>query len=224
MRLNKYLADNNLASRREADALIKAGLVFVNGQKAIIGQIIHPTLDKITTKPNKNKELIYLAYHKPKGLETLKSEATGTDIINTLKLPKGVAPIGRLDKDTSGLLILTNDGRLTKKLLAPESETQKEYQITIDKKITPWLLRHLSTGLKLEDFKTKPALATQVTDFSLTLTITEGKKHQVRRMIAALGARVKTLHRLRIGSIYLGSLKSGQTRALTPEEVKTILK
>lgn len=218
MRLNKYLADQDIASRREADALIKAGLVFVNGQRAELGQDVNPATDKITVKTTQSKTLVYLAYHKAKGVDSVEG------LKNIPDLPKQAVLVGRLEKDTSGLMILTNDGRLTKKLIGPTNKTEKEYRLTVNKKITPWFLRHLTAKLIGEDKNIKPPKIVQISDETIDITLVDSRKQSLTKFVSDLGANIKTLHRLRIGPVHLSGLKSGHVRDLKETEIKEILK
>jgi 23S rRNA pseudouridine2604 synthase len=227
MRINKYLAKQNIASRREADVLIADGKVLVNGQKAEVGQSINQTDTVEVTGKTKNKT--YLAYYKGRGIITHSPSEQETDIASRLASDyglSGISPIGRLDKDSEGLMILSNDGRITGPLLDPQNDIEKEYEVTVDKKITGRFLKDLELGVEIEGYRTKPARAVRhpKNDHRLTLTITEGKKHQIRRMCAALGYQVQSLKRTRIAHINIGKLKPNQYRKLDGKEISTLLK
>lgn len=227
MRLNKYLAHEGFASRREADALIAAGLVRINGKRAELGM---PVAEGDSVEIiGKTKEKVYLAYYKGRGIITHSPEAGETDIATRLKKDhklQGLNPIGRLDKDSEGLILITNDGRLTGPLLDPDAHNEKEYEVTVDKPINGWFLKHMADGVKIERYQTRPAIVTPVPNNKLRfrITLTEGKKHQIRRMCAALGYQVEALRRTRIMHIELGKLKPNQYRKLTETEVVTLLK
>ncbi len=226
VRINKYLADRHICSRREADTLITAGKVLVNGKKATLGQLIGVS-DTVTVGQT-TKKYIYLAYYKGRGIITHSPSQGEVDIASRLKADFGltnVYPIGRLDKDSEGLLLLTNDGRITGPLLDPELGHEKEYEVTLDKPITPVFSKLMSLGVLIEGYKTKPATVRlhPRNDQQCTITLTEGKKHQIRRMCAALGYQVKRLKRIRIMHINLGSLKPNQFRKLTKPETDTLL-
>ena len=152
VRLNKYLADQGLASRRDADALISGGRVKVNGKTAVLGQKVSTT-DEVVVNQKNLKEKIYLAYYKGRGIITHSPEAEETDIATRLyrdyKL-RNVYPVGRLDKGSEGLMIIANDGRVTKPLLSPESGNEKEYEVEVDKKVNNFLIKHLSQGVNIE--------------------------------------------------------------------------
>lgn len=228
-RLNKYLADQGLTSRREADQLIKAGKVKVNGKVAVLGQKV-TSKDKVTVGKD-NKKRVYLAYYKGRGIIT-HSPATGeTDIVTKLQSDyknkpelKDVYPVGRLDKDSEGLMILTNDGRVTGPLLDPESGHEKEYEVKVDKPINKVFLKSMTAGVDIEGYKTKPTKIKAKGDSSFFLTLTEGKKHQIRRMCAALGFQVQFLKRVRIMNVELGKLKPNQFRKLSGPEQTEFLK
>ncbi len=222
IRINKYLAHQGVATRRSADELIERGKVFVNGKKAYIGQQIGED-DSVELRNAPDREHRYILYYKPKGVITHSPGEGESDIESRiLKDHKisGVFPVGRLDKGSEGLIILTNDGRITERLLSPSTEHEKEYEITVDKKVTPWFVRHLSEGVNIEGYMTKPAKAFvhPKNDHMFSITLTEGKKHQVRRMCAALGYQVQMLKRTRIMDFTLKNLKPGQIHELKPQE------
>lgn len=228
IRINKYLADKGIASRREADVLIERGLVLVNGKKAFIGQQV-TAADKVTVKDGEALPTrMYLAYYKGRGIIT-HSPATGeTDIAARLKADYnlvGVHPVGRLDKDSEGLLILTNDGRVTEPLLAPDAGHEKVYEVDVDKPVNGIFLQKLEHGVRIERYKTKPAKAVknEKNKNRFTLTLIEGKKHQIRRMCAALGYQVRSLKRVRVINIELGTLKPNQYRKIQGPELKKFL-
>ncbi len=225
MRLNKYLAQQGTASRREADALIEQGIVLINGKKAVLGQKVEK--DDVVTLKGDTKEKKYLAYYKGRGIITHSPEGDEIDIVTQLKRDhkvEGVYPVGRLDKDSEGLLILTNDGRVTGPLLDPEAHHEKEYEVTVDKPVNGYFLKQLEHGVNIEGYLTKPATATKLPHkLKFTLILTEGKKHQIRRMCAALGYQVQTLKRVRIANITLGELKPNQYRNIKGAELTALL-
>lgn len=227
MRINKYLAEQKIASRREADALIEAGKVLVNGQKAQLGQQVNERDEvEIIGKPKRYK---YLAYYKGRGIITHSPAEGETDIATRLKKDYSITdvnPIGRLDKDSEGLMILSNDGRLTGPLLDPEANHEKEYDVMVDKPIPGSFAKIMSLGVDIEGYKTKLAkvLPSTKNNKRFRLTITEGKKHQIRRMCAALGFQVQSLKRVRIMNIELGNLKPNQYRKISGEELQVFLR
>lgn len=225
IRINRYLALHNYCSRREADALIAKGLVKLNGKNAKIGDKVNEK-DKVevkTTAKNFAKKYVYLAYNKQRGIVTHSPKDGQKSIQMVTYLGEDVFPVGRLDKDSYGLIILTNDGRLTDKLLNPEREHEKEYVVRVNKPITNIFLKVMAQGVQLEDFKTKPCVIKQKDDFTFNIVLTEGKKHQIRRMCANLGWAVSDLKRIRIMNILLGKLGPGQQRKIEGKELETLL-
>ena len=226
MRINKYLSSQNYCSRREADGLIKAGLVKINGQIAILGDKVSEK-DKVEVSQSvkeRTSRLKYYAYHKPAEIVTHTSEDGQRDIkeISPIK-DDSVFPAGRLDKSSRGLIILTNDGRVTGKLLPPGMNREKEYAVRVDKNINGFFLNKLSFGMDLGDFVTKPCQARQTGADEFIIILTEGKKHQIRRMCDALGFVVKDLQRIRIMNIGLKDLKPNQYREIKGKELETFL-
>jgi len=227
IRINKYLADKKIASRREADALITAKKVLVNGVAATLGQRISPT-DTVTLQ-GKTKALQYLAYYKGRGIISHSPNQTEVDIATRLKQDYGITdlyPVGRLDKDSEGLIIISNDGRITGPLLDPEGGHEKEYQVTVDKKIGKGFAALMELGVDIEGYRTKAAkvIPSEKHDKKFNLILTEGKKHQIRRMCAALGYQVQTLKRVRVMNIELNNLKPNQYRKIAGEERIAFLK
>jgi 23S rRNA pseudouridine2604 synthase len=216
IRINKYMADMGMSTRRGADALIAKGSVLVNGKKAVIGQSISEG-DEVTLRGATASSYVYYAYNKPRGVITHSPAEGEVDILSAVKRDHnltGVFPIGRLDKDSEGLILLTNDGRITKRILNKEHEHEKEYEVRLDKPISNHFLKHITQGVVIEGEMTLPADVRQLTENSCRITITEGKKHQLRRMCAALGYQVKSLKRVRVGTIRLGTLAPGKIFAI----------
>jgi len=227
MRINKYLAEQKIASRREADVLISKKKILINGEIATLGQQVSEG-DKveILTKPPKKT---YLAYYKGRGIITHSPAEGEVDIATRLAKDYGindVYPIGRLDKNSEGLIIMTNDGRMTGPLLDPESLHEKEYDVTVDKAITNSFTKIMTMGVNIEGYQTKPTKVRSHphNDKRFSLTLTEGKKHQIRRMCAALGYQVQSLKRTRIMNVELGNLKPNQYRKITGDELNILLK
>ncbi len=223
MRINKYLADKDIASRREGDLLIKEGKVFINGKKALLGAQVSET--DIVEVRNNDKSNVYFAYNKPVGIVTSTPQGDEVDIIHYTTFPTEVFPVGRLDKDSHGLIIMTNDGRVTKKLLDPESEHEKEYEVEVDDKITEDFIEHMSGGVEIETNKkakhfTKAADVTKIGPKKFSIVLVEGKNRQIRRMCEALGYNVVDLKRVRIGSVHLGNLKPGKFSAIEKEDLE----
>lgn len=227
MRINKYLAEQKIASRREADVLVANKQVTINGKIAVLGSQVNET-DKVVVK-GETKKYVYLAYYKGRGVITHSPAAHEVDIATRLKKDYSlvnVSPVGRLDKDSEGLILLTNDGRITGPLLDPEAKHEKEYEVTVDKPITGMFCKLMEMGVDIEGYRTKPASikASTSNQKRFNIILTEGKKHQIRRMCAALGYQVQSLKRLRIMNIELGDVKPNQYRKLVGAELKTLLK
>ena len=227
LRINKYLSLNDYCSRREADGLIKAGLVKINDRIAVLGDKVSET-DKVTVSPSvkrRLKTLKYYAYHKPATVVTHTPKDDQVDIKEIFPIKdNSIFPVGRLDKSSRGLIILTNDGRITGKLLGPEMNREKEYAVRVDKKISGFFLNKLSFGMDLGDFVTKPCEAKQTGFDEFNIILTEGKKHQIRRMCDALGFAVKDLQRIRIMNIGLKNLKPNEYREIKGKELEIFLK
>ncbi len=227
MRINKYLAHTGVASRREADELVAKKKVKINGKVAEMGQQVqeNDTVEVV----GKTKPKTYLAYYKGRGIITPPPAAGGVYTPGPLARDFGNtpgAPGARLDKDSEGLIILSSDGRITGPLLDPEADHEKEYDVTVDKAISGMFLRAMANGVDIEGYRTKPATIEQNprNDKRFNLTITEGKKHQIRRMCAALGYQVQTLKRVRVANIALGKLKPNQYRKIEGSELSAFLK
>ena len=228
MRINKYLAHKGLTTRKGADALIEAGKVLVNDKRAIIGMQINAA-DTVTLKDAPANDFQYILYYKPRGVITHSPAEGEVDILMQIKKDHkitGVFPIGRLDKDSEGLILLTNDGRITERLLSPTAAHEKEYEVTVDKRVTNTFLNRMAKGVPIEGYMTKPAktVADPGNERKFTIVLTEGKKHQVRRMCAALGYQVRELKRTRIMAFKIKNLKPGNSHRLKPVEVKGFLR
>lgn len=225
VRINKYIAERGIATRKYADEMIKTGLVLINGQKAKLGDIVQKS-DMVVVKRHE-KSYEYYAYNKPIGIVTSTPQKGEISIEKYAKLPKGVFPIGRLDKDSEGLIILTNDGRITDRLLNPKYDHEKEYEVSVDKSITDKFIKSMSLGvvIKLEQgpYKTKPAKVKRIDSNTFSIIIKEGKKRQIRRMCEALGYKVMKLKRIRILGIRLGNLKPNNLSKISSGDVQKLL-
>ena len=226
MRINRYLALNNYSSRREADTLIEKGVVTINGKKAKIGdKVEEKDVVSVNMKvANVAKKYVYFAYNKPRGIVTHSPKDGQRSIAEVTYTASDVFPVGRLDKNSRGLIVLSNDGRITDKLLNPEREHEKEYVVSVNKPITNIFLKVMRQGVQLEDFKTRECLVEKTDETTFHIVLTEGKKHQIRRMCTALGWEVVDLKRVRIMNIKLGNLGSGQQRKIVGEELETLLR
>ncbi len=222
VRINKRMADLGLASRREADEMIATGIVFVNGKKAESGMQIDPEKDKIEIRSDK-KTFVYYAYNKPVGILTTGAHGDEKDILSSTKFPQKVFPLGRLDKDSHGLILLTNDRRITHRLLDPKFEHEKEYRVSIEGNINREFLKKMDEGVKIDGVQTKPAKIIRENPQTFRIILTEGKNRQIRRMVEASGDKVNDLVRLRVENIPLGNLRTGMYRSLAKEEVSVLL-
>ena len=217
IRINKYLRDKGLASRREADKLVEAGLVFVNGKRAESGQLANAN-DKIIVK-GKQKKLVYLAYCKPRGLAT--QDLKGRPSVISEWKKQGLYPIGRLDKESEGLLILTNDGRFAREILSRPvggypAKYEKEYVVSVKEPLKSGITKIFASGMDTTAFgKLLPVKSKILTDTKISMILNEGKRHQIRVMMNELGYTIVSLRRVRIGSIKLENLQPGETRAIS---------
>lgn len=228
IRINKWLADHQYASRREADVLIEKGKVFINGKKAVLGDKVEES-DTVEVRDAKAEEKAYYVFNKPEGVVTVNAQKGETEILDLVDIEERVYPVGRLDKETEGLILLTNDGRVATKLLKPDAETEKEYTVTVDKPVTHQFLMRIKHGVdigvvgKTRHYKTKPVKIRKTGPKRFDIVLTEGKNRQIRRMCGALGFKVVKLKRFRIGELELGSIKKGQYRKLKSREIERIL-
>ena len=223
MRINKYLAREGVATRRGADELITRGKVMINGRVAVLGEKINRE-DKIELRgkasPNKH---IYYAYNKPVGVITHSPQLGEKDIKKSVSLPKDIFPVGRLDKDSSGLIILTNDGRVTDRLLNPDYEHDKEYQVWTQEPLRESFKKTMEAGVNIDGYITKHCVVRKIGPKSFIITLTEGKKHQIRRMVSAMHNTVVGLERTRILNVRLDNLAVGTWRRIEGDELATFL-
>jgi len=222
MRINKYLALHKYSTRRGADEIIVKKRVFINNKLAILGDKVRET-DKVEVRfRGKQKPYIYIAYNKPKGIVTHSAKEGEQEIKQKISV-KDIFPIGRLDKDSHGLIILTNDGRITERLLGANYTHQKEYLVKTKYKLRKNFKEKMEVGVKIEREKTKRCKVQIINDHLFKIILTEGKKHQIRRMCVALFQEVADLKRIRIMNIELGKLKSGNYRKIEEEELQRFL-
>lgn len=228
VRLQKYIADCGVTSRRKAEELIKLGQVEVNGSRVTsLGSRVDPDKDTVVVNGKKlhpTEKKIYLKLNKPRGIVSScvsqRGEPTICDLIKDVD--ERLYPVGRLDQASEGLILLTNDGELANRLMHPRYEHEKEYLVTCRLEVTGYQLQQLKSGIMLEDQKTLPAKVTLLGRKEFSIVLREGKKRQIRLMMAAVGNKVNTLKRVRIKNIMLGDLKPGQYRPLTAEELKNL--
>ncbi|HEV7121623.1 MAG TPA: pseudouridine synthase [Candidatus Paceibacterota bacterium] len=226
MRINRYLALQGHATRRGADELVEKRRVIINGRIAVLGDKVEAT-DTVEIKSGKRpKELLYFAYFKPRGVITHSPGEAETDIREDVPelAEQGVFPVGRLDKDSHGLIILTNDGRITDRLLNPNAEHDKEYIVKTKFPLRESFRTHMEAGVDIEGYTTKPAKVKILGEKSFAITLTEGKKHQVRRMVVAMHNEVEDLKRSRVLNIKIGKLNAGEFRPIEGDELKEFLK
>jgi 23S rRNA pseudouridine2605 synthase len=224
VRLNAYLARAGVASRRGADELIRSGRVTVNGEPAGLATFVErDDVVRLDGRPLEPQPLAYVLLHKPSGVVTTARDPHGRPtVVDLVAHPQRVVPVGRLDADTTGVLVLTNDGALAHRLMHPRYEVEKLYEVEVEGDPSPEALRRLSEGIELEDRRTAPARTRRLAPGRVELAIHEGRKHQVKRMLEAVGHPVRRLHRSGYAGLELGSLAPGEWRELTPDEVRRL--
>lgn len=219
--LNKYISQTGICSRREADKWIEAGRVKINGKVAQKGNRVLSG-DKVTIdgKPLKAKpKLVYIALHKPAGITCTTDRRDKSNIVDFVKHPQRIFPIGRLDKPSTGLILLTNDGDIVNEILREEHEHEKEYVVKTDKPISQNFLKKMRAGIPILGTVTKKCFVEKESKFVFRIILTQGLNRQIRRMCEYLGYKVVSLKRIRIMNIELGDLKKGKWRNLSKEEL-----
>ncbi len=227
VRLNKFIADSGKCSRREADRLIEEGRVTVNGRIAETGERVtsEDTVKVDGERIVRNNETILLIFNKPPGITCTTAEDDETNVIKYLNYPKRIYPIGRLDKYSEGLLLMTNKGELVNGIMRSRYGHEKEYIVTVDRVVTEDLLRKLTNGMQLsEDEYAKPCFAEKTARNKFRMIITQGLNRQIRRMCEKAGCRVTKLKRVRIVDIELGDLPVGEYRKATKRELESVMK
>ena len=226
MRLNKFISETGYCSRREADKLIEAGRVTINGVTAGLGSQAELGDDvRIDGRPlGAQKRHVYIALNKPVGITSTTERHVKGNIVDFVGHPERIFPIGRLDKDSEGLILMTNDGDLVNPVLRAEGRHEKEYIVTVDKPVTPSFVAGMSGGVKILGSLTLPCQVTRVGDRVFRIILTEGRNRQIRRMCAAFGYSVRRLQRVRIMNIHLGGLPVGKWRDLTEEEKRELFR
>lgn len=228
VRLNKYLSDAGFCSRREADRLIADGRVHIDGKPAELGQKVFPGQEVIAdgNKLIRSTKLILIALNKPKGIECTTDRNNPDNIIDFVNYPGHIYPIGRLDKTSRGLILLTNTGELVNGILKSVNYHEKEYVVTLNKPVTDDFIEKMRQGIYLEelDRKTRECKVTQTGKNRINIVLTQGLNRQIRRMCEALDYRVLDLERIRIMNIRLGNIPEGSYRHVTESEVKKLLK
>lgn len=223
IRINRYLALKNICSRREADEFIQKGKIAINGRVAALGDKVNAG-DEVRVIQKLDKKYVYLAFNKPRNVITHSPQENEVEISEIINYPTKVFPVGRLDKDSHGLIILTNDGRVTDKLLNPEHNHEKEYVVAVDKAANEKFIEKMGKGVRLDDgYKTKECIVKKLKDRAFSIILTEGKKRQIRRMCLALGYEVTDLKRVRILNVAIGHLRPGQHRLIEGRELREFL-
>lgn len=223
MRINKYLAHEGYCTRRGADELIERKLVYINGKLAVLGDKVNEGDEVEVRQKGKPQEYLYFAFNKPKGVVSHSAQNGEKDALQSSGLT-GVFPIGRLDKDSHGLMILTNDGRITDRLLNPEHPHEKEYLVKTTQNLRSNFKEKMEHGIQIDDYMTKPCRVEVLKDRMFRITLTEGKRHQIKRMVVANFNEVADLQRTRIMNIELGKLSLNSYRKIEGKELETFLK
>jgi len=225
MRLNKFLAETGACSRREADQWIDAGRVTVNGTRAVLGTQVNEGDDvRVDGQPLRSRpKRVYLALNKPIGIECTTDRDVPGNIVDFVGYPERIFPVGRLDKDSEGLILLTNDGDVVNTVLRAENEHEKEYIVAVDRPLTPAFLAGMAAGVPILDTITNPCRITQVGKNTFRIVLTQGLNRQIRRMCEHFDYRVRRLQRVRIMHVQLGTLPVGKWRELTATEMRGLL-
>ncbi|MFC7366346.1 MULTISPECIES: 23S rRNA pseudouridine(2604) synthase RluF [Bhargavaea] len=220
MRINKYISESGKTSRRGADRLIEEGRVTINGKRVSIGTQVEPGDDvRVDGNPVRvARNNVYLALNKPVGITSTTEKSVKGNIVDLVNHPLRVFNIGRLDKDSEGLILLTNDGDIVNEILRSENRHEKEYIVSVDKPINPEFLKNMEEGVKILGTKTLPCKTEQLSKYDFKIILTQGLNRQIRRMCEALGYQVYRLQRIRIMNIHLGNLPPGQWRDLSKKE------
>ena len=220
MRINKFISEAGTASRRGADKLITEGRVTINGKRATIGSQVEPG-DDVRVNGNQlfvARNNVYIALNKPVGITRTTEKGVKGNIVDLVNHPFRVFHIGRLDKDSEGLILLTNDGDIVNEILRSENQHEKEYIVSVDRPITPEFLKQMSEGVKILDTVTLPCKVEQLSKYDFKIILTQGLNRQIRRMCEELGYNVYRLQRIRIMNIQLDNLPVGQWRYLSKKE------
>jgi 23S rRNA pseudouridine2604 synthase len=225
VRLNKYISETGVCSRREADKWIEAGRVTCNGQPALLGTRVAPGDEvRVDGEPiGVKKKQIYIALNKPVGIICTTEAHIADNIIEHIGFPERIFPVGRLDRDSEGLILLTNNGDIVNEILRSENNHEKEYIVTVERPITDLALNMMARGVKIMGELTKPSKVTRVNAQCFRIILTQGLNRQIRRMCSALGYRAQRLQRVRIMNVHLGNLQAGQWRHLTAAELSGLV-
>ena len=228
IRLNKFISESGMCSRREADEHIEKGRVFINKKKAVIGDQVHVgdkvVVSGVALEPRKGDDIIFIALNKPVGIESTTEESVHNNIVRFVNHSKRIFPIGRLDKDSQGLIFLTNNGDLVNKILRAGNQHEKEYIVTVNKPLTEQVIKGMSEGVPMLGVTTKKCKIEQVNATVFKIILVQGLNRQIRRMCEHFGYDVIKLERVRIMDIGLKGLPAGDWRDLTEPEIKNIYK
>ena len=226
IRLNKFLSDAGVCSRREADRLIESGQVTVDGKRAETGMKVTETnvvrVGKKEVRAKGKDEMVLLAVNKPVGIVCTEEKREKNNIIDFLKYPTRITYIGRLDKDSEGLILMTNNGDIINKMMRAGNEHEKEYKVTVDKPITDEFIEKMGSGVPILDTVTRKCKVEKIGKYTFRIILTQGLNRQIRRMCEYLGYKVTRLQRLRVMNIKLGDLKPGTYRHVSEEEIKEL--
>ena len=225
-RLNKFIADSGYCSRREADRLIEEGRVKVDGRVGVLGDRILPGMSVLVDGQSLSGdgEKVYIALNKPRGIVCTADPREPMNVVDYVGYPIRIFPVGRLDKDSEGLLLMTSDGEIVNRLLRAAGGHEKEYEVTVDRPVTREFLEGMMKGVPILDTVTLPCKIRRTGDKSFNIIIVQGLNRQIRRMCEYFGYTVTSLRRIRIMNIKLGSLRPGQWREVTEEEFTTLMK
>ncbi len=226
IRINKFFTEQGICSRREADRLVESGLITINGRVAKLGDQVEPS-DVIAREGQVlpwGRASLYIKYHKPVGVTTTSESHVARNIIAEIGHPERIFPIGRLDKDSSGLILLTNDGDIVNEILRAEFGHEREYLVRVDRPFDQAFLDHMAEGVVILGSRTKPCRMSRVGRDRFRIVLTEGRNRQIRRMCQALGYRVIMLHRTRIMHITVDGLGASEWKELTSQEREQLLK
>lgn len=226
IRLNKFLSEAGVCSRREADRLIESGQVTVDGKRAETGMKVTEAnivrVGKKEVRPKGKDEMVLLAVNKPVGIVCTEEKREKNNIIDFLRYPTRITYIGRLDKDSEGLILMTNNGDIINKMMRAGNEHEKEYKVTVDKPITDEFIEKMGSGVPILDTVTRKCKVEKIGKYTFRIILTQGLNRQIRRMCEYLGYKVTRLQRLRVMNIKLGDLKPGTYRHVSEEEIKEL--
>ena len=227
MRLNKFLSETGMCSRREADAWIAGGRVTINGKRAELGTQVTEAdevrVDNRVVGTRKKKKKIYICLNKPVGITCTTEREVPDNIIDFIGHEERIFPVGRLDKESEGLILLTNNGDIVNEILRSENNHEKEYLVSVDKPVTDAFIAGMAGGVRILDTKTKPCKVSRIGKYDFRIILTQGLNRQIRRMCEVFGYDVRRLQRIRIVNIKLGGLKLGRWRNLTESELQGLL-